>query len=163
MRIAALGYNVLRWTGFPGLLGQHASHPHPAKRRRLRTVSRRSSAWQRSWPTAGANCHRVSAAIAPATTAFASFTSSSPEPQPNACSDAWTGIGEACRLTSLIQKPNYQRCISPGCEISDRGFALPPAIDHPIPEQSRASPIPGADRARAFRSNEALAKLNLHG
>ena len=39
--IMALGgfvYNILRWIGLEGLIGQHAPLRHPAKRRRLRTV-----------------------------------------------------------------------------------------------------------------------------
>ena len=35
---AALAYNILRWIGLNGLLGQHAPVRHKAKRRRLRTV-----------------------------------------------------------------------------------------------------------------------------
>lgn len=38
LSVAALAYNILRWIGLRGLLGEHSPVRHPAKRRRLRTV-----------------------------------------------------------------------------------------------------------------------------
>ena len=38
MACAALAYNILRWIGLVGLLGEDAPIRHEAKRRRLRTV-----------------------------------------------------------------------------------------------------------------------------
>jgi len=38
MALAVLSYNILRWIGLVGLLGENSPVRHPAKRRRLRTV-----------------------------------------------------------------------------------------------------------------------------
>jgi hypothetical protein len=38
MAFGVLAYNILRWMGLRGLMGEHAPIRHPAKRRRLRTV-----------------------------------------------------------------------------------------------------------------------------
>jgi len=38
MTFGALAYNILRWMGLRGLMGEHAPIRHPAKRRWLRTV-----------------------------------------------------------------------------------------------------------------------------
>jgi len=38
MAMGGFVYNVLRWIGLVGLIGEHAPLRHPAKRRRLRTV-----------------------------------------------------------------------------------------------------------------------------
>jgi hypothetical protein len=38
MAFGVLAYNILRWMGPRGLMGEHAPLRHPAKRRRLRTV-----------------------------------------------------------------------------------------------------------------------------
>ena len=38
MAHAVLAYNILRWIGLEGLMGEDAPVRHPAKRRRLRTI-----------------------------------------------------------------------------------------------------------------------------
>ncbi len=38
MTLSAYSYNILRWIGLIGLLGQQSPIRHPAKRRRIRTV-----------------------------------------------------------------------------------------------------------------------------